>query len=181
MSRPSLGRYAPLLLVFITLAAASSFAVAEDSSDSPGNIAVRVVVRASDDPSEDPTSREYRMTLVPGQRSKVVHGRRLPIPTTSFDTSRTDDGGLVPVTSYSYQTVGFQANLEATLALDGRIKLDGSVEDSHVHRYRDGGPEITAIEQWVHVYLKPGETIVLHRSDSGQRKVEIRLQADFTG
>lgn len=181
MSPPSVGRHVPFLVVLFVLAAIASQVAAGDAVDPPGSVAVRVIVRTSEAPAADPTSREYRMTLTSGDRTKLVNGRRLPIPATSWNGPPSEEGGRVPATSYTYQTVGFQAILQATIQPDGRIRLVGGVEDSHVLRYRDGVPDIRTLEQSVDVLVRPGETVVLHRSDSGDRKVEIRLQADLTG
>lgn len=187
MIRPlvtSAGSTSIAVATVLALAAALSPTSAQAPSGSESNVAVRIIVRMSEQPHQDPTSREYRMTLVPGVSSRIVHGSRLPIPATSFNAAPPGEGRIVPMTSYTYQTIGFQANLAAKIGTeDGRILIEGKVEDSRMRRLpgESGHPEIDAVEQSVHVYVKPGETVVVHRSDSGRRKVEIRLQADRTG
>jgi hypothetical protein len=107
----------------------------------------------------------------------------VPIPTTTFNTSNSSGGAIVPVTSFTYQTVGFQAQMElaAETTEDGRMLLRGQIEDSRLARMATNvnQPEVATVQQKVDVYVRPGTPVVVHRSVSHDSSVEIEVTAEL--
>jgi general secretion pathway protein D len=67
-----------------------------------------------------------------GEKAEVLIGDRVPIPTTSFNTSQTVGGNIVPITSFTYQNVGVTVQLEPRVHHNKEVTLKVSVEISQV-------------------------------------------------
>ncbi|HXV77111.1 MAG TPA: secretin N-terminal domain-containing protein, partial [Candidatus Polarisedimenticolaceae bacterium] len=67
-----------------------------------------------------------------GERAEILIGDRVPIPTTSFNTSQTVGGNIVPITSFTYQNVGITVQIEPRVHHNKEITLRVSVEASQV-------------------------------------------------
>ena len=84
------------------------------------------------------TDSETRLVAKPqvrvteGEKAEILIGDRIPIPTTSFNTSQTIGGNIVPVTSFTYQNVGITVQLEPRVHHNKEITLAVQVEVSQV-------------------------------------------------
>jgi general secretion pathway protein D len=67
-----------------------------------------------------------------GERAEILIGDRVPIPTTSFNTSQTVGGNIVPITSFTYQNVGITLQLEPRVHHNKEVTLMVMVEISQV-------------------------------------------------
>jgi len=67
-----------------------------------------------------------------GEKAEVLIGDRVPIPTTSFNTSQTVGGNIVPITSFTYQNVGITVQLEPRVHHNKEVTLKVLVEISQV-------------------------------------------------
>lgn len=67
-----------------------------------------------------------------GERAEVLIGDRIPIPTTSFNTSQTVGGNIVPITSFTYQNVGITVQIEPRVHHNKEVTLRVSLEASQV-------------------------------------------------
>ena len=67
-----------------------------------------------------------------GERAEVLIGDRIPIPTTSFNTSQTVGGNIVPITSFTYQNVGITVQIEPRVHHNKEVTLRISLEASQV-------------------------------------------------
>jgi general secretion pathway protein D len=67
-----------------------------------------------------------------GEKAEVLIGDRVPIPTTSFNTSQTVGGNIVPITSFTYQNVGVTVQLEPRVHHNKEVTLKVLVEISQV-------------------------------------------------
>jgi general secretion pathway protein D len=67
-----------------------------------------------------------------GERAEILIGDRVPIPTTSFNTSQTVGGNIVPITSFTYQNVGITVQIEPRVHHNKEVTLRVSVEASNV-------------------------------------------------
>ena len=124
----------------------------------------------------------YEMVLnANGQPVEMSTGARVPIPTTSFKVS--DDGTRVaaPVTSYTYQQIGFSATINAKFNEDGSIQVRGRVEDSSLTGTpaADGRPFIQSMQQNISATLIDGKPLRINRVDENDtRSFFIQIQAE---
>jgi len=131
---------------------------------------------------KDVVLKTYEMVVnANGQSVEMSTGARIPIPTTSFRVS--DDGAKVatPITSYTYQHVGFSAKVSANFNEDGSIQLRGRVEDSSLTGTpaSDGRPFIQSMDQFISATLIDGRPLRINRVDeSDTRSFFIRIRAD---
>ncbi len=157
-------------------------AVADEALESV-NANVLVTFLVGDvEKGKDIVQKTYEMVVTAnGQRVEMSTGARVPIPTTSFKVS--DDGTRVaaPVTSYTYQQVGFSADVRATINPDGSINLRGRVDDSSLtgEPAADGRPFIQSMSQHLSVTLNDGQPLRVNSVDEeGTRSFFIQVQAD---
>ncbi len=89
--------------------------------------------------SDSKTIAKPQLRVTEGEKAEILIGDRVPIPTTSFNTSQTIGGNIVPITSFTYQNVGITVqfeprvhhNKEVTLKMEVEIsQLAGSIEVS---------------------------------------------------
>ena len=101
-----------------------------------------------------------------GEEASILIGDRVPIPTTTFNTSNTIGSSVVPLTSFTYQNVGITVrvtprvhhNKEVTLQVEVEIsQLTGEIETSAGQRQPIIG---TRTIQTV-IRLRDGETNML--------------------
>jgi general secretion pathway protein D len=67
-----------------------------------------------------------------GEQAQLLIGDRVPIPTTSFNTSQTVGGNIVPITSFTYQNVGITLQIQPRVHHNKEITLQVQVEISQV-------------------------------------------------
>ncbi len=67
-----------------------------------------------------------------GERAELLIGDRVPIPTTSFNTSQTVGGNIVPITSFTYQNVGITVQIQPRVHHNKEVTLKVQVEVSQV-------------------------------------------------
>jgi general secretion pathway protein D len=67
-----------------------------------------------------------------GEQAEILIGDRVPIPTTTFNTSQTVGGNIVPITSFTYQNVGITVQIEPRVHHNKEVTLKLNVEFSQV-------------------------------------------------
>ena len=145
-----------LVLVAAFVVNLSTFA-----AEAPGphtNVLVTLDVGSVEN-GKDVVLKTYEMVLnANGLAVEMATGARIPIPTTTFDTSNAAAGNVVPVTSFTYQQVGFSANINVGFNEDGSIELRGRIEDSSLTETpaADGRPFIQSMEQSFSLTLLDG-------------------------
>lgn len=80
-----------------------------------------------------------RLRISEGEKARLVIGDRVPIPVTSFNTANTVGGNIVPITSFQYQDVGIQINIEPRVHHNKEVTLKLTVEVSQVSGQVAGG------------------------------------------
>jgi len=154
------------------------------SAGEPGldtNVLVTFNVGSVDN-GKDVVLKTYEMVLsANGEPIEMSTGARVPIPTTSFKVS--DDGTRVaaPVTSYTYQQIGFTAKVSARFDEHGSIQLRGRVEDSSLTGppTADGRPFIQSMQQHISATLEEGKPLRINRVDEiDMRTFFIQVQAE---
>jgi len=98
-----------------------------------------------------------------GEKGKVHIGDRVPIPVTSFNSSNTVGGSIVPITSFQYQDVGIKLDLEPRVHHNKEITLKLQIEISQISGFADAGggqrqPIIGTRTIESTIRLKDGET-----------------------
>ncbi len=67
-----------------------------------------------------------------GEEASILIGDRVPIPTTTFNTSNTVGGNIVPITSFTYQNVGITVRVKPRVHHNREVTLQVEVEISRV-------------------------------------------------
>jgi general secretion pathway protein D len=101
-----------------------------------------------------------------GEKAQVRIGDRIPIPTTTFNTTQTVVGSVVPITSFTYQNVGINIDLEPRVHHNREITLKLKVEVSSLAGQVSAGagisqPIIGTREIETTIRLKDAETNLL--------------------
>jgi hypothetical protein len=97
-----------------------------------------------------------------GPPASLLTGSRVPIPNTTVHAT---EDGVVPVTSYTYQNIGFSAEVEALILPNGWIQIRANVEDSWIEPgTEDDQPVVETRHQQINVVLQEGEPIEIVRS-----------------
>jgi general secretion pathway protein D len=102
-----------------------------------------------------------------GEKAEILIGDRVPIPTTSFNTSQTVGGNIVPITSFTYQNVGITLQIEPRVHHNQEVTMKVQVEVSQIAGYVDTGsgqsaqPIIGTRNIQTTIRLRDGETNLL--------------------
>jgi general secretion pathway protein D len=73
-----------------------------------------------------------------GETATLHIGDRVPIPVTSFNSSQTIGGNIVPITSFQYQDIGIRLDLEPRIHHNKEISLKLQVEVSDLSGFVTG-------------------------------------------
>jgi general secretion pathway protein D len=101
-----------------------------------------------------------------GEKAQVRIGDRIPVPTTTFNTTQTVGASVVPITSFTYQNVGINIDLEPRVHHNREITLKLRVEVSSLAGQVSAGagvsqPIIGTREIETVIRLKDAETNLL--------------------
>ncbi|MEM9290248.1 MAG: secretin N-terminal domain-containing protein [Acidobacteriota bacterium] len=76
-----------------------------------------------------------QLRISEGERARLLIGERVPIPTTSFNTSNTVGGNIVPLTTFQYTDVGIRIEIEPRVHHNKEITLKVTVEVSNISSF----------------------------------------------
>jgi len=119
-----------------------------------------------------------QLRVTEGEQAEILIGDRVPIPTTSFNTSQTVGGNIVPLTSFTYQNVGITVQIEPRVHHNKEVTLKVQVEISQLGapvESAGGGrqPTIGTRQIQTVIRLRDGETNLLagliQKEDSNAR------------
>lgn len=82
--------------------------------------------------SDSRTIAKPQLRVTEGEKAEILIGERVPIPTTSFNTSTTVGSNIVPITSYTYQNVGITLQIEPRVHHNKEVTLKMEVEVSSI-------------------------------------------------
>lgn len=104
-----------------------------------------------------------QVRITEGEKANLHIGDKVPIPVTSFNTSGTIGGNIVPVTSFQYQDVGIRIQIEPRVHHNKEITLKLNIEVSQITGYISGSggqsqPIIGTRNIESTIRLKDGET-----------------------
>ncbi len=81
---------------------------------------------------EAETLAQPQLRITEGEKGNLVIGDRVPIPTTTFNTTQTIGGNVVPITAFQYQDVGIKIDIEPRVHHNNEITLKLQVEVSEL-------------------------------------------------
>jgi len=73
-----------------------------------------------------------QLRITEGQKANLVIGDKIPIPLTTFNTSNTIGGSIVPITSFQYQDVGIKIEIEPRVHHNQEVTLKVKIEVSNL-------------------------------------------------
>jgi general secretion pathway protein D len=73
-----------------------------------------------------------QLRITEGQKANLVIGDKIPIPLTTFNTSNTVGGTIVPITSFQYQDVGIKIEIEPRVHHNQEVTLKVKIEVSNL-------------------------------------------------
>lgn len=116
--------------------------------------------------TDSKTIAKPQLRVSEGEKASILIGDRVPIPTTSFNTSQTVGGNIVPITSFTYQNVGITVQLEPRVHHNKEVTLKVKVEVSQLAGSVSAGsgvdqPIIGTREIETVIRLRDGETNLL--------------------
>ena len=78
-----------------------------------------------------------QLRITEGEKARLLIGERVPIPTTTFNTSNTVGGNIVPLTTFQYTDVGIQIQIEPRVHHNKEITLKVTIEVSNIAGFVD--------------------------------------------
>jgi len=128
-----------------------------------------------------------QLRITEGEKASLHLGERVPIPVTSFNTSNTVGGNVVPITSFQYQDIGIKIEVEPRVHHNREVTLKLTVEVSQLGETVPVGPNQEAVTIGTRtitsvIRLRSGESSLLAgliRKDQTQGSQEIPLLSDI--
>jgi general secretion pathway protein D len=116
--------------------------------------------------SDTKTIAQPQLRVSEGEKAEIVIANRVPIPNTSFNSSQTVGGNIVPITSFTYQNVGITLQIEPRVHHNKEVSLKVQVEVSNLAGAVDLGtgvtqPIIGTRQVQTTIRLRDGETNLL--------------------
>ena len=107
-----------------------------------------------------------QLRVTEGEKANLHIGDSVPIPTTTFNTTGTVGGSVVPITSFTYQEVGIVIELEPRVHHNKEVTLKLNVEVSQLGERVDAGqgvsqPSINTRQINTIIRLRDGESNLL--------------------
>jgi general secretion pathway protein D len=103
-----------------------------------------------------------QLRITEGEKADLVIGDKVPIPLTSFNTSNTIGGSIVPITSFQYQDVGIKIEIEPRVhhnqEITLKVKIDVSNLGAPINTNGQSQPTIGTRSFNSTIRLKDGET-----------------------
>lgn len=147
----------------------------EARKDAQGHVLVTISIG---DGKKEP-ARQYQLVVAEGgEMARLFTGTRVPIPTTTFQS---ETAPAVPVTSFTYQNVGFTAQLRTWLR-DGKIKVDANIEESRIAPGSSNAsqPAVQASQQTFQALLTDGKPMrILRADDTAGKAGYVELKAEI--
>jgi general secretion pathway protein D len=97
-----------------------------------GMVVPNVTISLVKSAGEAETLAQPQLRITEGEKGNLVIGDRVPIPTTTFNTSQTVGGNVVPITAFQYQDVGIKIDVEPRVHHNNEVTLKLQVEVSEL-------------------------------------------------
>jgi len=79
-----------------------------------------------------------QLRITDGEKANLTIGDKVPIPLTTFNTSNTVGGNIVPITSFQYQDVGIRIDIEPRVHHNREVTLKLKIEVSNLGEFIEG-------------------------------------------
>jgi general secretion pathway protein D len=79
---------------------------------------------------ETETLAHPQLRITEREKANLVIGQKVPIPSTTFNTTQTIGGNIVPITAFTYQDVGIKLDIEPKVHHNNEVTLKLKVEVS---------------------------------------------------
>ncbi len=89
-----------------------------------------VVLNLLKSAGETKTLAQPQLRITEREKANLVIGEKVPIPTTTFNTSQTIGSNIVPITAFNYQDVGIKLEIEPKVHHNNEVTLKLKVEVS---------------------------------------------------
>ena len=89
-----------------------------------------VVLNLIKSAGETETLAQPQLRITEREKASLVIGQKVPIPTTTFNTTQTIGGNIVPITAFNYQDVGIKLDIEPKVHHNNEVTLKLKVEVS---------------------------------------------------
>jgi general secretion pathway protein D len=99
-----------------------------------------------------------QLRITEGEKASLTIGDKVPIPLTSFNTSNTVGGSIVPITSFQYQDVGIKIDIEPRVHHNQEVTLKIKVQVDQINAFRGDQPIIGTRQIESVIRLQDGET-----------------------
>jgi general secretion pathway protein D len=125
-----------------------------------------VVVNFLKSDSDSKSIAQPQLRVTEGEKAEIVIADRIPIPNTSFNSSQTVGGNIVPITSFTYQNVGITLQIEPRVHHNKEVTLKVQLEVSNLAGTTSVGggvsqPIIGTRQVQTVIRLRDGETNLL--------------------
>ncbi len=104
-----------------------------------------VLINLAKNSGEAEVLAQPQLRVTEGEKASLLIGDQVPIPVTSFNTSNTIGGSVVPITSFQYKDVGIQIEVEPRVHHNREITLILKVEISNLGETVPVGPDQEAV------------------------------------
>jgi hypothetical protein len=174
-----------LLAAAVSVPAVRAAAPAPGDGEVPPNVRISIELgRIAAGGKTSATS--YQIVVAAnGEAAEMESNSRVPIPTTVFNTSKADGDKIVPVTSFTYQNVGFTARLRVSVDPGSRLLVSGKVDSSFILDGQTGGdpaqpPRIESLSQELNLLLHDGKPLrVTTIGDGGTGSLYMEIKAEL--
>jgi general secretion pathway protein D len=99
-----------------------------------------------------------QLRITEGEKASLVIGDKVPIPLTTFNTSNTVGGNVVPITSFQYTDVGIRIDIEPRVHHNQEVTLKVKVAVDQINSFRGDQPIIGTRTIESVIRLQDGET-----------------------
>jgi general secretion pathway protein D len=126
------------------------------------NFAINLIKSAG----EAETLAQPQLRITEREKGSLIIGDKVPIPTTTFNTTQTVGGNIVPITAFQYQDVGIKIDIEPKVHHNNEVTLKLKIEVSELGAQvtvatGQTQPEISTRNIDTTIRLKDGETSLL--------------------
>ena len=125
-----------LSLVFVAAPVVSTVSASDDDTppaweqQKQTNVLVKITLGKIENGRQQPLRSYHLLAPGTGAPARINTAKRIPIPSVSMPG---DDSHGAPVTAFSYQNVGFQANVRATMLKGGEVRVSAEIEDAALY------------------------------------------------
>jgi len=97
-----------------------------------GVVVPNITVSLAKSAGEAETLAQPQLRISEGEKANLVIGDKVPIPTTTFNTSTTIGTSVVPITAFNYQDVGIKIDVQPRVHHNNEVTLKLQVEVSEL-------------------------------------------------